>query len=736
MEITSKRQTFPNMRTFSMELAGRTLTVETGKMSGLSNGSCFVRYGDTAILCNVTMAEKPREGIDFFPLSVDFEEKIYAVGRIPGSFMRREGRPGEKAVLTSRVIDRQIRPLFPKDMRNDVAVVMTVMSVDQDCSPEVVGMIGTSLALSISDIPWNGPTAGVMAGLVDGEIVINPTLPQREASDLALTLAASAEKVVMIEAGANEVDEATMLEAIKKCHAADKEVIAFINSIVAEIGKKKVEFPSMELDHDLFEHVRAEYLEKFRAAMDTDDKNVRDARLLPIEQELTAQYGEQHGGVVIGELMYKMQKTVVRRWLLDDGKRVDGRGIDEIRPLAAEVGLLGRVHGSGMFTRGQTQCLTAATLSTMRDAQIIDDISPETNKRYMHHYNFPPYSTGETGRMGAPKRREIGHGFLAERALYPVLPSEVDFPYSVRIVSEVTESNGSSSMASACGSTLSLMDAGVPITRPVSGIAMGLIKEDDRVAVLTDIQGIEDFLGDMDFKVCGTEKGITALQMDNKAKGLTVEILAQALSQAKEGRAFILGKMLEAIDQPRGELSEFAPRIISIQIPVDKIRDVIGSGGKVIRALQEETGATIEISEDGTVYIASKDTGGEEAKRRIEQIIKVPEIGEEYLGQVVSIQSFGAFVELLPGKDGLLHISRVAEGRVGKVEDVLSVGDEVRVKIIDIDDKDKISLDRLDKPVVENSGSGAEGRYNRDDRGGRGDRSNRGDGDRKPRKRR
>ncbi len=698
MEITSKRQTFPNMRTFSMELAGRTLTVETGKMSGLSNGSCFVRYGDTAILCNVTMAEKPREGIDFFPLSVDFEEKIYAVGRIPGSFMRREGRPGEKAVLTSRVIDRQIRPLFPKDMRNDVAVVMTVMSVDQDCSPEVVGMIGTSLALSISDIPWNGPTAGVMAGLVDGEIVINPTLPQREASDLALTLAASAEKVVMIEAGANEVDEATMLEAIKKCHAADKEVIAFINSIVAEIGKKKVEFPSMELDHDLFEHVRAEYLEKFRAAMDTDDKNVRDARLLPIEQELTAQYGEQHGGVVIGELMYKMQKTVVRRWLLDDGKRVDGRGIDEIRPLAAEVGLLGRVHGSGMFTRGQTQCLTAATLSTMRDAQIIDDISPETNKRYMHHYNFPPYSVGEARAPRSPGRREIGHGALAERALMPVLPSVEAFPYSMRLVSEILSSNGSTSQASICASSLALMDAGVPIKAPVAGISCGLITEGERWMTMIDIQGVEDFHGDMDFKVGGTEKGITAIQMDIKVDGLTYEIIAEAFEKCKKGRLYILNEIMNpVISTPREELSPYAPKMMSIKIDVDKIRDVIGKGGKVIQEISATNSVKIDVEEDGMVHVSGIDI--EDVKRAlhtIKTIVEDPEVGAIYKGKVTRLMNFGAFVEIAPGKEGLVHISKLDQKRVERVEDVVAVGDELLVKVTEIDQQGRINLSRKD----------------------------------------
>ncbi|HIW53826.1 MAG TPA: polyribonucleotide nucleotidyltransferase, partial [Candidatus Ruthenibacterium merdigallinarum] len=583
LEFASKKETFPHYRRFETELAGRPFVVETGKMCGLANGSCMITYGDTRVLCNVTMSEKPREGIDFFPLSVDFEEKLYSVGRIPGSFMRREGRPGEKAILTSRVIDRPIRPLFPKDMRNDVSVVMTVMSVDHDCSPEIAGMIGTSIAISISDIPWKGPIAGVYMGLVDGELVVNPTLAQREQSDLQLTVAGSMEKIVMIEAGANEVDEHTMLNAIKAAHVEIKKMIEFINGIVAEIGKPKIEFTSMELDHDLFEAVKDEFLDDFKAAMDTDDKNVRDMRLLPIRDRIAEKYAEQWGEGTIEELMYKMQKFVVRRWLLDEGKRVDGRGINEIRPLAAEVGLLPRVHGSGMFTRGQTQVLTTCTLSSLRDAQIIDDISPDTSKRYMHHYNFPPYSVGEARAPRSPGRREIGHGALAERALLPMIPSVEEFPYALRLVSEVLSSNGSTSQASICGSTLALMDAGVPIKEPVAGISCGLITEGDRWMTMLDIQGVEDFHGDMDFKVGGTKNGITAIQMDIKVDGLTYDIIEEAFEKCRKGRLYILNEiMLPVIPEPRKELSKYAPKMLTLKIDVDKIKDVIGKGGKVI----------------------------------------------------------------------------------------------------------------------------------------------------------
>ncbi len=698
LEFASKKETFPHYRKFETTLAGRPFVVETGKMCALSSGSCMVSYGDTRVLCNVTMSEKPREGIDFFPLSVDFEEKLYSVGRIPGSFMRREGRPGEKAILTSRVIDRPIRPLFPKDMRNDVAVVMTVMSVDQDCSPEIAGMIGTSIAISISQIPWKGPIAGVIMGLVDGELVVNPTLEQREKSDLNLTVAASMEKIVMIEAGANEVDEHTMLRAIKEAHVELKKMIEFINGIVAEIGKPKIEFQSMELDHDLFEAVKDEFLDDFKAAMDTDDKTVRDARLLPIRDKISEKYAEQWGEGTIEELMYKMQKFVVRRWLLDEGKRVDGRGINEIRPLAAEVGLLPRAHGSGMFTRGQTQVLTAATLSGMRDAQIIDDISTDETKRYMHHYNFPPYSVGEARAPRSPGRREIGHGALAERALLPVLPSVEEFPYAMRLVSEVLSSNGSTSQASICGSTLALMDAGVPIKAPVAGISCGLITEGDRWMTMLDIQGVEDFHGDMDFKVGGTRNGITAIQMDIKVDGLTYDIIEEAFEKCRKGRLYILDEIMKpVIAEPRAELSKYAPKMLTIKIDVDKIKDVIGKGGKVIQEICANCNCKIDVEEDGSVFISAINVeDGERALHTIKTIVEDPEIGAIYKGRVTRLMTFGAFVEIAPGKEGLVHISKLDTKRVEKVEDVVAVGDELLVKVTEIDQQGRINLSRKD----------------------------------------
>ncbi len=698
LEFASKKETFPHYRKFETTLAGRPFVVETGKMCALSSGSCMVSYGDTRVLCNVTMSEKPREGIDFFPLSVDFEEKLYSVGRIPGSFMRREGRPGEKAILTSRVIDRPIRPLFPKDMRNDVAVVMTVMSVDQDCSPEIAGMIGTSIAISISQIPWKGPIAGVIMGLVDGELVVNPTLEQREKSDLNLTVAASMEKIVMIEAGANEVDEHTMLRAIKEAHVEIKKMIEFINGIVAEIGKPKIEFQSMELDHDLFEAVKDEFLDDFKAAMDTDDKTVRDARLLPIRDKISEKYAEQWGEGTIEELMYKMQKFVVRRWLLDEGKRVDGRGINEIRPLAAEVGLLPRAHGSGMFTRGQTQVLTAVTLSGMRDAQIIDDISTDETKRYMHHYNFPPYSVGEARAPRSPGRREIGHGALAERALLPVLPSVEEFPYAMRLVSEVLSSNGSTSQASICGSTLALMDAGVPIKAPVAGISCGLITEGDRWMTMLDIQGVEDFHGDMDFKVGGTRNGITAIQMDIKVDGLTYDIIEEAFEKCRKGRLYILDEIMKpVIAEPRAELSKYAPKMLTIKIDVDKIKDVIGKGGKVIQEICANCNCKIDVEEDGSVFISAINVeDGERALHTIKTIVEDPEIGAIYKGRVTRLMTFGAFVEIAPGKEGLVHISKLDTKRVEKVEDVVAVGDELLVKVTEIDQQGRINLSRKD----------------------------------------
>ena len=696
-EFASRLETFPHYRKFETTFAGRPFVVETGKMCGLSNGSAMIRYGDTCVLCNVTMSEKPREGIDFFPLSVEFEEKLYAAGRIPGSFMRREGRPGEHAILNSRVVDRPIRPLFPKEMRNDVCVTMTVMSLDPDNSPEIAGMNGASLVIAMSDIPWRGPIGGVQVGLVDGEIVLNPTAEQREKSDLALTLAASEEKIVMIEAGANEVDEDTMMAAIKAGHAEIKKMLAFINSIVAEIGKPKVDFQSADLDMELLADVKAKHLDEFKAAMDTDDKNVRDAALLPIMDKIAEEHPELDAAT-LDYISYKMQKQVVRRWLLDEGKRVDGRGINEIRPLAAEVGILPRVHGSGMFTRGQTQVLTICTLGSTKDAQTMDDLSDTAAKRYIHHYNMPPYSTGEARAPRSPGRREIGHGALAERALIPVLPSMADFPYTIRCVSEVLSSNGSTSQASICGSTLALMDAGVPIKAPVAGISCGLITEGDRWMTMLDIQGVEDFHGDMDFKVGGTRRGITAIQMDIKIDGLTYEIVEDALEKCRKGRLFILDEIIKpCIAEPRAELSKYAPKMFSMQIPVDKIKDVIGKGGKVIQELCATCNCKIDVEEDGRVFISAIDA--DDARRAIgtiKTIVEDPEIGAIYKGRVTRLMNFGAFVEIAPGKEGLVHISKLDDHRVERVEDVVAVGDPVFVMVTDIDQQGRINLSRRD----------------------------------------
>ena len=697
LEFASKRENFAKYKVFETTLAGRPLVVETGKMCGLSNGSCLVRYGETVVLCNVTMSAKPRDGIDFFPLSVEFEEKMYSVGRIPGSFMRREGRPGEKAVLTSRVIDRPIRPLFPKDMRNDVCVTMTVMSVDQDCSPEITGMIGTSIALSISDIPWAGPIGGVFMGLVDGELVVNPTLEQREHSDLQLTVAASAEKIVMIEAGANEVDEVTMLNAIKQAHSEIKKVIEFINGIVAEIGKPKIAFESVDLDAELLENIKAAHLDEFKAAMDTDDKNVRDAALVPLMDKIAEEYPDLDEAT-LDLISYKMQKYVVRRWLLDEGKRVDGRGINEIRPLNAEVGLLPRVHGSGMFTRGQTQVLTVCTLGNTKDSQLMDDLGTEPYKRYIHHYNFPPYSVGEARAPRSPGRREIGHGALAERALLPMIPSQEEFPYTIRLVSEVLSSNGSTSQASICGSTLALMDAGVPIKAPVAGISCGLITEGDRWMTMLDIQGVEDFHGDMDFKVGGTHKGITAIQMDIKIDGLTYEIIEEAFEKCRKGRLYILDEiMLPVIPAPREQLSKYAPKMLSMVIPVDKIKDVIGKGGKVIQEICANCNCKIDVEEDGHVFVSAIDA--EDANRAIstiKTIVEDPEVGAVYLGRVTRLMNFGAFVEIAPGKEGLVHISKLDTKRVERVEDVTAVGERMYVMVTEIDQQGRINLSRKD----------------------------------------
>ena len=691
---------FPNYRKFETTYCGRPFVVETGKTAQLANGSCLVRYGDTVVHCAATASKQPRPGIDFFPLSIDFEEKLYAVGKIPGSFLKREGRPSEKAILASRLIDRPMRPLFPKDMRNDVSIVITVMSVDPDCAPDITGMIAASIAVSISDIPWNGPIAGAVAGLVDGEIVINPTAEQRAKSEMHVTVAGSEKKVVMIEAGANQVPDDIVFDGIMKAHEETKKMVAFINEIKAEIGKPKFTFESTELPEDLYEAVKSYAIDKVRVALDSDDKAFRDSNIAAITAEvqeaLAEQFPESEG--LIAEAMYKLQKFVVRRWLLDEGKRCDGRGMMDIRPLAAEVGLLPRVHGSGLFTRGQTQVLTVATLGLVGERQLLDGIDEEQYKRYMHHYNFPSYSVGETKPSRGPGRREIGHGALAERALLPVIPSEEEFPYAIRLVSEVLSSNGSTSQGSICGSTLALMDAGVPIKAPVAGISCGLVTEGERWITFMDIQGLEDFFGDMDFKVGGTKKGITAIQMDLKIDGLTPEIIKSAFEITRKGRFQILDDvMLPAIAEPRAEVSKYAPKMITMKIDVDKIREVIGKGGSVIQKITADTGAKIDIEEDGTIYIAASDAAaGEAAKKMIDTIVFDPQIGDTFLGKVTRLMTFGAFVEFAPGKEGLVHISKLDTKRVEKVEDVVSVGDEIVVKVVEIDEKGRINLSRKD----------------------------------------
>ena len=659
IEFGSRRETFENYKVYETMLAGRPFKVEMGKMCGLSNASALIRYGETCVMCNVVMSPKPREGVDFFPLNVEYEEKLYAAGRIPGSFMRREGRPGERAILTSRVVDRPMRPLFPKEMRNDVCITMTVMSLDPDCSPEIAGMIGASLVTAVSDIPWNGPIGGVQVGLVDGEIVLNPTQEQRKVSDLALTVAATMDKIVMIEAGANEVDEDTMLTAIKTAHVEIKKIIEFINKIVAERGKPKIDFQVVGLDMDVFHAIQNKYLDDFKAAMDTDDKNVRDAALLPIMDKIAEEYPDLTAAD-LDLVSYKMQKFVVRRWLLDEGKRVDGRGINEIRPLAAEVGILPRVHGSGMFTRGQTQVLTTCTLGGTKDNQLMDDLTDEQTKRYIHHYNFPPYSVGEARAPRSPGRREIGHGALAERALVPVLPSLEEFPYTIRCVSEVLSSNGSTSQGSICGSTLALMDAGVPIKAPVAGISCGLIQDGDDFTTFIDIQGVEDFHGEMDFKVAGTKKGITAIQMDLKNDGLTMAIIKNALEITYDARVQILDQiMLPCISEPRAEVSQYAPKMITMHIDPERIREVIGKGGSVIQKIVADTGAKVDIDDDGTIHIASANAAAcDAAKKCIDDIVFVPEVGKLYYGRVVRLMQFGAFVEIMPGKEALLRAAR------------------------------------------------------------------------------
>lgn len=691
---------FENHKIFTTTYAGRELTVETGKTCELSSGSCWVRCGDTVVMANVTASEKPREGVDFFPLSVDYEEKLYAVGRIPGSFTKREGKPSEKAILTSRMVDRPIRPLFPKDMRNDVSVVMTVLSVDPDVAPEILSMIAASIAISISDIPWNGPVGGISVGLVDGEIVLNPDLAQRTKSDLNLTVAGTAEKVVMIEAGANEVDDDTMLNAIIAGHTEIKKIVAFISDIQKQIGKKKFEFESMEVDHDMFDAIEEFAAERVKFALDTNDKNIREERLSPIKDDIHAKFDEQYEDKIpmIDECIYKLQKKIVRNWLYE-GKRVDGRGIDEIRPLAAEAGVLPRVHGSGLFTRGQTQVLTIATLGPVSDAQKIDGLDEEDSKRYMHQYNFPSYSVGETKPSRGPGRREIGHGALAERALEPVIPSVEEFPYAIRLVSEVLSSNGSTSQGSICGSTLALMDAGVPIKNPVAGISCGLITRDDgSFMTMVDIQGLEDFFGDMDFKVGGTHKGITAIQVDIKVDGLTYDIIKEAFAKTHKARDYILDDIiLKAIPAPRPQVGKYAPKMLHTQVPVDKIREVIGQGGKVIQKISADCDVKIDISDDGNVFIAGIDLAkAERALQIVKTIANDPEVGAIYKGKVVRLMNFGAFVEIAPGKDGLVHISKLDKQRVEKVEDVVSVGDEILVKVMEIDSQGRINLSRKD----------------------------------------
>ena len=704
--IISSEMNFKNHRVFHYTLAGRPLVIETGKVAGLANGSVLCRYGDTVVLCCATASEKPRDGIDFLPLSVDFDERMYAAGKIPGGYLKREGKPSEKAILTSRVIDRPIRPLFPKDLRNDVALTLTVMSVDPDCAPEVTAMIGASTALAISDIPWNGPIGGAWVGLVDGEFVLNPTYEQQKKSEMQLTVAASMNKVVMIEAGANQVADDVVYDAIMYAHKEIKELLGFINAIIDEVGKPKFEYPSCELDHDMFDKI-FDFCEKdVMFALDTDDKTVRDARMVPIKDAIVAQFGEEYPELdgMMDELVYKIQKKIVRRWLLVDKKRVDGRSMNQIRPLGAEVGVLPRTHGSGLFTRGQTQVMTVATLGTLSEAQMLDGIDSETSKRYMHHYNMPGFSTGEAKAVRSPGRREIGHGALAERSLVPVLPSEEEFPYAIRLVSDVVSSNGSTSQGSVCGSTLALMDAGVPIKAPVAGISCGLITaEDGSWDTMIDIQGLEDFYGDMDFKVAGTHKGITSIQMDLKIDGLTPEIIKQAFEQTRAGREYIIDNvLLKAIPAPRAEVSKYAPKMTTMHIDPDKIREVIGKGGATIQKIVADTGAKIDIDDDGTIRIAA--INGDQAaaaQAAIAAIVFEPEVGCIYNATVVKIlaskdkpnEDIGCFVEYAPGKDGMVHISKICDKRINKVTDAgIDVGSQVKVKYMGLDKKGRMDF--------------------------------------------
>ena len=697
--IITHRQ-FPQYHKYTMDLAGRPLTLEVGKLAELANAAVMVGYGDTRVLCCVTASARPRDGIDFFPLSVDFEEKMYSVGRIPGSFNRREGRPGEKGILTSRVIDRPIRPLFPYDFRNDVSVMCTVMAVDHDCSPEIAALIGTSAALAISDIPWNGPVGALKVGLVDGKLVLNPDSEQRKVSDLDVTVVSTGKKVVMIEAGANQVTNDTMFEAIKMAHEENQKQIALINQMVAEIGKPKFDYPHADFDQELFDKIVSATMDDAKAAMDTDDKNVREARWNQLIEKWHELFLEDYPNMdqYLDEITYKFQKKIVKAWLLA-GHRVDGRQKNEIRPLDAEVGVLPRVHGSGLFTRGQTQVLSVCTLDTLSANQKLDTIWEETEKRYMHHYNFPGYSVGEAKPARSPGRREIGHGALAERALLPVIPPVEEFPYAIRVVSEVVSSNGSTSQGSICGSTLALMDAGVPISAPVAGISCGLIQDDEGgFTTFIDIQGVEDFHGEMDFKVAGTKKGITAIQMDLKNDGLTMEIIRNALDITYDARCQILDQvMLPVISEPRPEVSKYAPKMITMHIDPDRIREVIGKGGSVIQKIVAESGAKVDIDDDGTIHIASPDAEScDKAKKFIDDIVFVPEVGKLYYGRVVRLMTFGAFVEIAPGKDGLVHISKLADKRIEKVEDACKVGDMMWVKFMEIDEKGRWNLSHKD----------------------------------------
>ena len=692
---------YENHRIFETEIAGRKLVVETGKYAQLANGSALVRYGDTVVLATATASQKPRDGIDFFPLSVDFEERLYSVGKIPGSFLRREGRPSEKAILCSRVIDRSIRPLFPKDMRNDVNVNITVLAVDQDNIPEIVGMIGASIALSISDIPFNGPISGVSVGCVDGKIVFNPTALQRESSQMAVTVASTAQKVTMIEAGANEVDDDVMYNGIMKGHEENQKIVAFIDSIVSEVGREKFTFESCDVDHELFDSIKEFAIDDMKSALDSNDKAQRDADIAKVYEKVHARFDAENEErlPMIDECLYKLQKYIVRTWLSEEGKRVDGRGIDDLRPLYAEVGLLPKVHGCGLFARGKTQVLTVATLGMISEEQILDGLDDVETKRYMHHYNMPGFTVGDAKPSRSPGRREIGHGALAERALEPVIPSVEEFPYTIRLVSDVLTSNGSTSQGSICGSTLALMDAGVPIKAPVAGISCGLITRDDgSFMTMVDIQGIEDFFGDMDFKVAGTKKGITAIQMDIKVDGLTGPIIKEAIEKTRKARYYIIDEvMLKAIEKPREDVKDWAPKVITYKIHPDKIREVIGTGGKVIQKIVADTGAKIDIEDDGSVFIAATEkSAADKALEIIKGIVFEPEVGAIYRGRVVKLMQFGAFVEFAPGKEGLVHISKLDTKRVEKVEDLLSEGDEIYVKFMEIDDKGRYNLSRKD----------------------------------------